>query len=346
MRISNRKEKKRNNRMRIFKKVFFALIMIAPLIAIGVYFRSMLNTVEVDEDIGINEIKKVTVKGRPDNANKDIIEDTDYKDGITNILIMGIDEGDYRNARSDVMMISTIDTKYKKVKLTSLMRDSLVYIPTSQTYQKLNHSYMEGGPNETLRAVNTNLDLSIENFVIFNFKAVEEAIDYLGGYPAFIDNGESTDMQLEEGPHHLTGNQAIWYMRIRKNSGGDQGRNQRQRDLIMYILNETEKMSKLELMDFTRKILPLIKTSYSFSDIKEWVDIYMVVREGLDIEQYSFPSEYYGGKLNDGLWYAVANTFEGNVIQLHQDIFGDSNYIPNDKVNEINDEISRISKVY
>lgn len=324
------------------KQLFIFMGIVALIIGTVSYLQSMLNNVKKDEDIGVNEIQKVTTS----STVKKKEEEVKIKEEITNVLIMGIDQDDYRNARSDVMMISTIDTKDNKVKLTSLMRDTMVHIPTSNTYQKLNHSYMEGGPNETLRTVNSNLDLEIENFVIFNFGAVEQAVDYLGGYPVTIEESESYDMGLDAGEHHLTGKQAVWYMRIRKNSGGDQGRNQRQRDLIKYILGETKKMSKLDIINFTRKILPLIETSYTISDIKEWVDIYMVIKEGLDVEQYSFPSNHHGGIMGDGLWYAVPTTLKNNVTELHENIFSIENYEPSTHVNKINNEISRRTGLY
>lgn len=326
------------------KRVIIGLLSFILLVFAGIkiYINTQLNTVTFDknEDLGITKVE---------NNQKDDSDDLMYdelKEEIVNTLIIGVDEDDYSDARSDVMMIASVDTIDKQLKLTSLMRDTLVHLPTSNTYQKLNHSYMEGGPLETLRTVNSNLDLAIDNFIIFNFHAVEQAVDFIGGYPTYIDAGEAYDMKKEVGHHHLSGKDAVWYVRIRKNSGGDQGRNQRQRDLIVYILDQAKEMNKKDLVRFTHRMLPLIRTSYSSKDINQLINMYLAIKDNLDVEQYSFPSSYHGGKLNDGLWYATPTTMKDNVIQLQKDIFGTDNYIPSHVVDEISQGISSRSGLY
>src|SRR5699024_7011379 len=124
------------------------------------------------------------------SSSRDHKEDSD----IINVLVIGVDEGGFDNSRSDVMILASIDVDNKDIKLTSVMRDTLAYIPTSNTYQKLNHSYMEGGPEETRLAFNENFDLDIEDYVVFDFNAVSRVVDAVGGYPATINAGESEDM--------------------------------------------------------------------------------------------------------------------------------------------------------
>lgn len=269
------------------------------------------------------------------------------EEDLTNILLIGVDEGGYDSARSDVMIIATIDSENKLLKLTSVMRDTLAYIPTSQTYQKLNHSYMEGGPLETMKAINTNLDLDIKDYIVFDFNTVKKAVDLVGGYPVNVTSGEAKDMGISKGQQTLNGKEAIQYMRVRYNSGGDPGRNQRQRDLIFYIMEYAKGMDKLELAKFASKIVPIIRTSYSLKDIDELIDLYLSIKDGITTEQHSFPSDYYGGILKDGLWYAVPKTMKTNVIELQNTVFNSPNYSPNDTVETISKKIeyrSGISK--
>ncbi|NLW10432.1 MAG: LytR family transcriptional regulator, partial [Clostridiaceae bacterium] len=51
--------------------------------------------------------------------------------GVTNILLLGIDSRSREslNERSDAMMILTINEENGKIKLISLQRDMLVYLP-------------------------------------------------------------------------------------------------------------------------------------------------------------------------------------------------------------------------
>lgn len=55
----------------------------------------------------------------------------------------------------------SIDNVHHKVKLTSIMRDVRVYMgdgsPYDSGYDKLNHAYMYGGPEQAIRAINPEL---------------------------------------------------------------------------------------------------------------------------------------------------------------------------------------------
>lgn len=147
--------------------------------------------------------------------NQDEIVDTPE---TLNVLIIGVDEGGFDNSRSDVMIIASIDFETKTVKLTSVMRDTLAHIPTSNTYQKLNHSYMEGGAKETMLAINTNFDLNIEDYVVFDYDAVKKVVDFVGGYPVDVSAGEARDMGISTGHHSFPFNyegkilsDKLWY---------------------------------------------------------------------------------------------------------------------------------------
>ena len=48
-------------------------------------------------------------------------------------------------------------------------------------YNKANAAYAEGGPEQFLSMLNTNLDLNVTDFVSVDFQAVAEAVELLGG---------------------------------------------------------------------------------------------------------------------------------------------------------------------
>ena len=295
------------------------------------------------EDKTVNETKEVeNDKEVHTSSSHDHKKDSD----IINVLVIGVDEGGFDNSRSDVMILASIDVDNKDIKLTSVMRDTLAYIPTSSTYQKLNHSYMEGGPEETRLAFNENFDLDIEDYVVFDFNAVSKVVDAVGGYPATINYGESVDMGMAQGDYVLNGDQAVKYMRIRYNSGGDTGRNQRQRDLMEYVMKKAMELGKKDMLSLATQILPMVRTSYNLFDINELLDIYATMGNELNIEQFSFPSEYVGTKLEDGLWYAVPNSMSDNVRTLHQNIYETENLGINNRVNTISENIQNRSGVY
>ena len=103
--------------MNNIKKITIALIsilIIIPLMGIGyVYFK--LNSMYDKE-----EAKQI-------NATEE--SERNKKNGITNILLVGVDGNNMEKGnRSDAMMIATIDEKNNDIRITSLARDTYVYI--------------------------------------------------------------------------------------------------------------------------------------------------------------------------------------------------------------------------
>lgn len=340
-------EKKSSIGLKLGRVLFTAFLLLLVGLSVGLEFLPRLHTIAIpkeDDKLGI--VKKEEI-----NMDNDQLKDYELRQkGVQNILLIGVDEDGYDNGRSDVMIIVSLDSSGKVMKLTSIMRDTLAYIPTSQTYQKLNHSYMEGGPLETMKAINRNFDLNIRDFVVFDFAAVAKAVDLVGGYPVYVDADEAYDMsrygEYYEGEQILDGEGALLYMRIRYNSGGDQGRNQRQRDLIFYLLDYAKGMGRKQMISFAKNMMPSIRTSYSFSDVEKLMDLYDSMKDGLKTEQFSFPFTHEGVELDDGLWYAVPQTMRSNVITLQEHIFGSNSYVPSVIVDDISESIENLSGVY
>lgn len=70
-----------------------------------------------------------------------VIADTSDKD-ITNIALFGVDSRDHDDTgRSDALMIMSVDKMHGKIKLTSIARDTRVYISDRGSYDKIAHAY-------------------------------------------------------------------------------------------------------------------------------------------------------------------------------------------------------------
>ena len=74
-------------------------------------------------------------------------------------------------------MILTIDNKHNKLKLSSIIRDSYVTIPTKEKKDKINHAYAFGGPQLALKTLNENFNLNLDQFVTVNFSSLPKIID-------------------------------------------------------------------------------------------------------------------------------------------------------------------------
>ena len=110
-------------------------------------------------------------------------------DSVTNIALFGVDSrnGDF-TGYSDVIMVLTVDNKHRKLKMTSILRDSKVPIEGETLggeYMnwdtKINAAYAYGGPELAIRTLNQNFGLDIENYVTINFANMAAIVDAFGG---------------------------------------------------------------------------------------------------------------------------------------------------------------------
>lgn len=170
-------------------------------------------------------------------------------DPIT-VLLMGIDTGEYgrvEKGRSDVMVLATVNPNKKEVSLTSLPRDSYVSIPGQADMTKLNHAYAYGGPGLAANTVQDLLDIPVDYTISADMKGFKEIIDAVGGItvtpPSTFSQG---GFDFVEGqPVTMHGTMALEYIRNRYDSGGDYGRQDRARQVILGILKAGANLDSL-----------------------------------------------------------------------------------------------------
>ena len=99
---------------------------------------------------------------------------------IINIAVFGSDNAEtaqwqnYEMERSDATKIISLDFDAKKIKITSLQRDTLIWIPEPYNdYDKLNHAHWRGGPELAVKTLNYNFDLDITQYVGIRLEAIE-----------------------------------------------------------------------------------------------------------------------------------------------------------------------------
>lgn len=104
------------------------------------------------------------------------------KDGLpgdkVNILLLGLDFLDEGQQRSDAIMIASVG--YDGLKLTSVMRDTLVEIPGHGSH-KLNSAYSYGGAEMVMRVINETFGLNITNYAAVDLRTLVDLIDAVGG---------------------------------------------------------------------------------------------------------------------------------------------------------------------
>lgn len=210
---------------------------------------------------------------------------------VKNILVMGIDSAD-GYGRSDALMIISVNKNTKMIKISSIQRDSYVYVP-GYDMTKINHAYSYGGPALAIRTVNTNFGLDIEDYVSVDFYTMPQIIDRLGGISLNLSAAEARTVGVgsSAGNYYLTGQQALNYSRIRY-LDSDYVRTSRQRYVAETLIRTMMNTSPADIPGLISEILPLTRTSLDSGEI---LDLGLtVVTGGYDIEQRGFPDESYG----------------------------------------------------
>lgn len=254
-----------------------------------------------------------------------------YEDvkGVTNIALFGVDAPVGQRGRSDSIMIVTVDKNSKKIKISSIMRDSYVNIP-ERGMDKINHAYAFGGPELALRTLNSNFHLDIRDYATVNFTTLPKVIDVLGGISISITGSEAAQIAgiSSAGTYNLTGAQALDYTRIRK-IDSDFARAGRQRTVIEAIINKMLKSPVTSYPNILSKILPLVTTNLKSNDILGLAG--SVVTNGIrTIEQNRYPEEALSsGQSIKGIYYYVFNR-EQTIHSMGKYIYLDEKHEPDE----------------
>ena len=263
----------------------------------------------------LNKIDKVDI----DESKLGVNDELSKKYGkVQNIALFGVDSTDGGNGRSDSTMILTIDREHKKLKITSLMRDSYVSID-GHGNDKLNHAYAFGGPELAIRTINQNFGLNIKDFATVNFSSLPKIIDTLGGVDIDIDSEElkyindyindlnrlnktNVSSITKTGLQKLNGTQAMAYCRIRYTTGGDYKRTERHREVLEKLFEGIKEVSVAKYSTILNELMPMVKTSLSTSEIlglgTDMVNI------GRNLEQDRFPKDSDGKEsMINGVYY-------------------------------------------
>lgn len=231
-----------------------------------------------------------TFGGKPKETQEPTVAPELEKDGVTNILLLGIDARAHLNGRADAIIILTINEKQKKIYMTSIMRDVYVVIP-GRGGDRINSAYAYGGAPLLIDTIETNFGVRIDYYARVDFLSFILGVDAVGGVDIEVSeeerhwineylneiNGlygrEASVDKLAEGQIgnlHLNGPQALAYARIRY-VGSDYARTQRQRNVINAAVRQLKSQSIPGIISALDTILPLITTNMSVDMLTDLV---------------------------------------------------------------------------
>ena len=186
-----------------------------------------------------------------------------------NILVIGSDsrvgtDGQFgsaqaiQGARSDTMMLLHILPNHKGAVVISFPRDSLVPIigcqpdgtgtkgQTAQTgaNEMLNATYAAGGAACLWKTLESTTGIYINHFVEINFSGFTSVVNDLGGVNVCLPEAikdPASGLNLSAGEHHVSGAQALAFVRERHvGEGSDLQRIQRQQYFMAALLQQID----------------------------------------------------------------------------------------------------------
>lgn len=247
---------------------------------------------------------------------------------VINIALFGVDSRDENafKGNTDSIMILSLNTNTKKVKIISIMRDTLVPMnyKGKEYFGKINSAYSKG-PEHAIKTLNQNFDLDISEYATVNFFGMTDIIDAVGGITATITKDELTwkghgnpnlnncmdeicrEMGLNPknyyikraGEQTLNGVQAVAYARVRHctsvwGTRDDYGRTDRQRHVMQELFNKAIKMETSQYVSLIEALIPCSETSLSYSDIIGLAT--NILLDSPSFEQYRLPPAEYQSK--------------------------------------------------
>ena len=344
-------EAKRKRRRRIIAMIVAECIALVAIFSYA-FMARMMSQIQRSEEFQISEIK----------TNDIAVDAEENMKGYWTIAIFGVDARDNaieKSTNSDVIILCNIIRDTGEIKLVSVYRDSYLNINDKGSYAKANQAYFVGGPKQAVEALNRNLDLQIQDYMTFNWKAVANAIDVLGGVDielskveffyinSFITEtvkatGIGSHQLTHAGMNHLDGVQAVAYGRLRL-MDTDYARTERQRKIIAQAFEKSKKADFQTLYTLIGTVFPQVSTSIGVDDLVSNARNISKFHLG---ETTGFPQARGDANMGKKGAVVVPATLESNVIELHKFLFGDEAYTPSDTVKKISAKISSDTGIY
>lgn len=359
-----RREQKVNNRRRRPDKkkrimIIAAEILILLVIVVGaagwyVYERTFGSFQKIEfneEEVKNPELTDAQIEGMK---------------GYMTIACFGVDSRNVggkmnvgKGTNSDVNMICSVNLETGEIRLVSVFRDTYLNVNDKNSYNKINYAYAQGGPEQAVKALNKNLGLNITQYATFNWKAVADAINLLGGIDITISENEfswinayitetveetgiySTHLK-KAGDVHLDGVQAVAYGRLRLGDT-DYARTERQRIVLNKAFEKAKSADWVTLNCILETVVPQVATNLDLPDL---IPLARNIKNYHMGDTYGFPAargELDIGKIGDCV---VPQTLEYNVKELHKFLFDAQDYQVPSNVKQYSEHIASVSGMY
>ncbi len=221
---------------------------------------------------------------------------------------------------TDGIVILTLDTRAKRIMLTSIIRDAIIAKPnsteTQQKHGRINYVYNDYGPEALCQVISEHLGFRIEKYIMFTFFQVRDIIEDMGGVDVeltrseinylrdgyVINKGQAVSLDgkwdvranknAPEGVYHLKSWAAVLLMRIRKdNSEGDLLRTGRARKVLSALADKCRTLTLDQAIDLVNNLSSHAnKTNLSAEDLVQAAQYAWSLRDQV-IEERRVPED-------------------------------------------------------
>ena len=208
------------------------------------------------------------------------------------------------------------------------MRDMYVPVP-GYGYGMLNHTYMIGGYDLLSKTIEKNFGIPIDGYVEVDFDRFMNLIDIMDGVNVSVTKEEAQYINkryrgwnLVEGNNRLNAEQALYYCRIRENIGGDWGRTDRQRKVIMSAFNQLKSSGAKTMVSFAHEAMPSLTTNLTNTKLIKYA--YALVSYSMDTNHsYRIPKEgTYTQEVREETLHVLIPDIKANAKEIQAYLYG------------------------
>jgi polyisoprenyl-teichoic acid--peptidoglycan teichoic acid transferase len=266
------------------------------------------------------------------------------------ILFTGVDADPTRQEHLyDSIMVVSYDPKTNSVQMVSVPRDSASYplyyggkvsnkvrINSLPTYVRNGWLRSPDAPYTTLlKEIQYLVGIPINYYAVMDLGGFVQMVDMVGGIdvvnPSPIDDpvyatpvGQIIGFKLAAGPQHLTGDQALAYVRSRHGAeNSDWAREGRQQEVVVALLHKMASPSALlQLPDLISKLGSSVSTDFPADRVADYIDIGQGIPSG-NIKQVVLGPPTYTVLLSSGTSTASTTCLlNARVAELSVQFFG------------------------
>lgn len=213
-------------------------------------------------------------QGRPENETGGLtflVIGSDSREEANREDQSDLDVGSVEGQRSDTIMLVRLNHERDRLTVIGIPRDLWVDIP-GQGKDKINAAYAHGGPQLSVRTVESLTDVRIDHYVEVDFHGFVDVVDSLNGVevclPEAIDDPKA-HLDMEAGTHQVDGVDALAFARTRATEGGDLDRIDRQQQVLSAML---DKALSNETLSDPNKLTAFLDSSLSSITVDEGLD--------------------------------------------------------------------------